>query len=186
MEACQAHHCVLVTASPGAPLKPSVHIFRACLHFSCSARSSCGPQLASVAPLSWALPPSHNPFVFPRSSLFAHVVTTNPTPSPPPNTTPHTTSQLRATACALHQFIVHRQHANGQQKQTGLHMEECPLHGGCKQARGSDDQAGCVPLGLHSIVGCKSRLCPVNKTQARDQARAVGPPPLSRGGYSWM
>ena len=53
MEACQAHHCVLVTASPGAPLKPSVHIFRACLHFSGSAR--CGPQL--VAPLSWALPP---------------------------------------------------------------------------------------------------------------------------------
>ena len=112
VEACQAHHCVLVTASPGAPLKPSVHIFRACLHFSCSARSSCGPQLASVAPLSWALPPSHNPFVFPRSSLFAHVVTTNPTLSPPPNTTPHTTSQLRATACALHQFIVHRQDAN--------------------------------------------------------------------------
>ena len=112
VEACQAHHCVLVTASPGAPLKPSVHIFRACLHFSGSARSSCGPQLASVAPLSWALPPSRNPFVFPRSSLFAHVVTTNPTLSPPPNTTPHTTSQLRATACALHQFIVHRQHAN--------------------------------------------------------------------------
>ena len=53
MEACQAHHCVLVTASPGAPLKPSEHIFRACLHFSGSAR--CGPQL--VAPLSWALPP---------------------------------------------------------------------------------------------------------------------------------
>ena len=58
------------------------------------------------------LAPSRNPFVFPRSSLFAHVVTTNPTLSPPPNTTPHTTSQLRATACALHQFIVHRQHAN--------------------------------------------------------------------------
>ena len=177
MEACQAHHCVLVTASPGAPLKPSVHIFRACLHFSCSARSSCGPQLASVAPLSWALPPSRNPFVFPRSSLFAHVVTTNPTPSPPPNTTPHTTSQLRATACALHQFIVHRQHANGQQKQTGLHMEECPLHGGCKQARGSDDQAWCVPLGLHSIVGCKSRLCPVNKDPS------PGPGQGSREGY---
>ena len=99
-------------SKPRSPLKPSVHIFRACLHFSGSAPSSCGPQLASVAPLSWALPPSRNPFVFPRSSLFAHVVTTNPTLSPPPNTTPHTTSQLRATACALHQFIVHRQHAN--------------------------------------------------------------------------
>ena len=60
-------------------------------------------------------------------------------------------------------------------------MEECPLHGGCKQARGSDDQAWCVPLGLHSIVGCKSRLCPVNKTQARDQARAVGQPAYHRG-----
>ena len=111
-------------SKPRSPLKLSVHIFRACLHFSGSAPSSCGPQLASVAPralqVSWALPPSRNPFVFPRSSLFAHVVTTNPTPSPPPNTTPHTTSQLRATACALHQFIVHRQHANGQQKQTRM------------------------------------------------------------------
>jgi hypothetical protein len=58
VEACQAHHCVLVTASPGAPLKPSVHIFRACLHFSGSARSSCGPgaPFLGLAPLAAALP----------------------------------------------------------------------------------------------------------------------------------
>jgi hypothetical protein len=86
VEACQAHHCVLVTASPGAPLKPSEHIFRACLHFSGSARSSCGPhwQLASVAPLSCALPPLLLPCQFLPSAVSMCNVHTSP-----PGTLPH-------------------------------------------------------------------------------------------------